>query len=158
MKRVGKVTMYLRLEKVILDKSKQQNDMFVCYFRDNLNRLYRHYISFNKRSQIWLYNVLFGTGVQADFESLAMDLEVFHTDPFEKSRGKIFRCVVVYDPKFGAIVNEVYDLAKNFLNKEKSEEMYKNGYWHDILASKTGYCKSVDDTDFPLCYFFEEHE
>lgn len=157
MKRVGKVTMYLRLEKVILDKSKKQNDIFVCYFRDNLNRLYKHYISFNKRSQIWLYNILFGTGIQPEFESLAMDIEVFHTDPFESCRGKILRCVVVYDPKFGAIVNEVYDLAKNFLNKEKSEEMYRNGYWHDILAAKTGYCKSVDDMDFPLYYYFEKH-
>ena len=90
-KRPERIESFLICEKVVTDKSRAGNDMFVAIFRDNLNRKFTHYISFNQRSKVWLYNLLFGSGKPIDFESLMMDIEITVTAGVDTSIGNIKR-------------------------------------------------------------------
>ena len=151
-KRPERIESYLICEKVVADKSKAGNIIFVCIFRDNLNRKYTHYISCNQRSKVWLYNLLFGSGKPVDFEALLMDLEVMHNDPFEYCRGRIYRCVWIFDKKYGQpIINELYNPGKFFMKKAIVEERYKTGYWRNLDQMKAGHFTSLED--WPGVYY-----
>ena len=156
MKQVGKLESFFRCEKVVADKSKSGNNIFVVTFVDNLNRKYKHYISFNQRSLIWLFNLMFGSGLPLNFEDLLIRSEIMHEDPFAYCRGKIFKCVWSVE-KYGPIVSEIYDLDKNFLKKDLCYNRYREGYYKNILAGKEGRFQS--DKDYGGIYYnFEGKE
>ena len=156
-KRPERIESFLICEKVVVDKSKAGNDMFVAIFRDNLNRKFTHYISFNQRSKVWLYNLLFGSGKPIDFESLLMDIEIMHEDPFAYCRGRIYKCIWVFDKKYGLpIINELYDLDKNFLKRDVCTQRYKEGYWRNLCTLHAGHFTSEED--WPGVYYDFEGE
>ena len=154
-KRPERIESFLRLECVELTTSRAGNQILVCYFRNNLNMKFRHYISANKRSQVWTSNILWGTNESSDFESILMKEEVFHEDPFEKARNKIFKVVWQYDKKYNSYtVNEIYDLSKNYIKKDVAEERYQNGYWRNLSTLKAGYARSL--ADWPYEYYMKK--
>lgn len=153
MKRVtGKIESYLRVEKVVNTTSRSGNIMYECTFRDIYNRKYLHYISCNKRSEVWTRNLLYGSGINCSFDNLLMETEVMHNDPFSTARGKIFKCVWSHDKNFAnPIISEVYNTDKLFMKKEVVEERYRNCWWHSYMDAKTGTCKS--EKDWPQLYY-----
>ena len=93
MKKLGRFESYLVCEKVVNTTSKSGNTIYECTFRDVHNRKYMHYISCNKRSEVWTRNLLYGSGVNCSFDNLLMATEVFHQDPFFFFFCKIFKCI-----------------------------------------------------------------
>ena len=148
-KKPDRIESYLILESIELTMSRAQNPIFVAHFRNNLNMSFRHFISFNSRSKIWLYNLLWNTGIPADYEYLLMQEEVFHKDPFEEIRGKLFKVVWQYDKKYNSYtVNEIYDLDKHFLKKDVCMDRYREGYWRNLCTLHAGYARSIKDWPF----------
>lgn len=146
MKRVvGKVKTFLRCTKVSVDQSRSGNNMITVEFRDNLNRLYKHFVSANQRSKIWLYNLFLGSGRMEDFDSLFLSITI-NENPFEYCIGRIYECIYVFDENFRwPVVNEIYSLEKPWYNKSICIQRYNEGWYKDILAAKTGTFKSIED-------------
>ena len=152
MKKLGKFESYLVCEKVVNTTSKSGNTIYECTFRDVHNRKYMHYISCNKRSEVWTRNLLYGSGVNCSFDNLLMETEVFHQDPFSHCRGKVFKCVWSREKNFAnPIVSEIYNTDKLFMKREVVEDRYMNCWWHNTLAAQTGTCKS--EKDWPQLYY-----
>ena len=145
MKRIPKCKTYLRCETVSCTTSRAGNIIFVVIFRDHLNRKYRHYISCNMRSKVWLYNLLAGSGKDVDFDNLLMVSEMFHQDPFEFCRGRIYECVWVWEKKFGPIVNEIYTIEDMIHNKQACINLYEKGWYKNLTELKSGYYKNGED-------------
>lgn len=154
-KYLGKIESYLILEKVVNTTSRSGNLMYECTFRNVHNRKFLHYISCNKRSEVWTRNLLYGSGINCSFDNLLIETEVLHHDPFSYCRGKIFKCVWSFDKNFAnPLISEVYNTDRLFMKKEVVEDRYKKGYWHNILTAKTGWCQS--EKDWPFEYYFKE--
>lgn len=144
MKSKDKIRTFLRCERIVPATSKSGNNMFVAYFRDKQCGEYKHYISFNRKSQVWTRQLLLGSGINFDTSSLEMDI-IYGEDPFEYCRGRLYEVVWTFDNKFGFIVNEIYSLEDVWRNKEHCIELY-NKYWYKNMRTfETGYNFSQED-------------
>ena len=158
-RRPDRIESFLVLETIELSQSKAGNPIFIAHFRNNLNVEFHHYMSFNQRSKVWLYNLLWDTQEVPDFEYLMMQVAVYHEDPFAKIRGKVFKVVWQYDKKYNSYtVNEIYNLEKNFLKRDVCEQRYRDGYWRNLCTLHAGYAKSMKDWPFEFYFKGEEND
>ena len=140
-----KIRTYLRVEKVVPTISKSGNNMLTVILRNRKNEEFRHYVSFNARSKVWTRQLLLGSGINYEPESLELDL-ICGQDPFEYCRGRLYECVFVFDKNFAyPIVNEIYSLEDAYRNKEKCIELYNTGWFKNETIWKVGKDFSLKD-------------
>lgn len=129
-----KISAFLKCKNLYFDVSKKGNQMLVCEMVDVQNVIYKHYISINKKSEIWLKQLLKGSGVKKSLEDLMMDylLPVWgdnYRAVFEHCIGKLYYCMIIENDGYRntkvPIVGEIYSLEDPIWNKKKCEENYE---------------------------------
>lgn len=138
MKKFGR---YLKVERLYIETSRAGNSVLVVDFRDNNNRLYRHYISNNKKSNVWIKQLLLGSGLNKTVDSILLDayIPLLARDEIkdiqEYIAGRLYKVVTVendetWTNKKVPIVAEIYSVSDGFHKLDKIAELFeRNGSW-----------------------------
>lgn len=143
---------YLKCSGWEFRESRAGNNMLVVFFRDSANREYRHYLSYNKKSLVWLRQLLKGTGFKGDFE----ELELIYFVPIlastrfdnvlEYARDRLYEVVFIEDTyKSQLVVNELYNIDHGH-NLEHIQDLYDKGWYFCINTGKKYFLHSKKET------------
>ncbi len=135
-KTLEKYTTWLKCEGIRFDNSKTGNSILIADFRDNQNRLYRHYISNNSKSQVWIKQLFAGLK-PVTFEELEISFfapyvgNVNALDYLEFVRDRTYKTIFVKNSDWTdnriLIVSEIYAQHMVGYNYEKATENFEKG-------------------------------
>lgn len=135
-KTLEKYTAWLKCEGIRFDNSKTGNSILIADFRDNQNRLYRHYISNNSKSQVWIKQLFAGLK-PVTFEELEISFfapyvgNVEAMEYFNFVRDRVYQVVFVKNSEWSdnrvLIVSEVYARHVTGYNYNKAIENFEKG-------------------------------